>query len=356
MAHIVLHQAKLYHNFHQLHRFFAQHQIEWSVVTKILCGHRDYLEVLLALDIDSFSDSRISNLKTIKSIRPDCTTIYIKPPAKGVISDIIRYADISLNSNLYTIQLLDEEARKANIRHRIILMIDLGELREGVMRDDFLTLFEKAHQLDHIDIIGIGSNLSCLYGVLPNFDKLHQLYLYKELAELKFQTTIPYISGGSSVTLPLVEHHLIDHHINHFRIGETLFMGTNAYDQTNYPELEQDVFELRAEIIELYEKPVIPSGELGTNLTGETATFPTEDLGKTSIRALLDIGLLDVDPSFLTPMDPDVQIEAATSDILVLDLGQNPHHYQVGSLVTFRLDYMGIVRIMNSRYIDKVVL
>ncbi len=356
MAHITLNKDKLYHNYHYLNAFFQKHQIDWSIVTKILCGNKRFLEVLFALDIKSFSDSRISNLKTIKELQPSCTTIYIKPPAKGVISDIIKYADISLNSSLYTLKLLNEEAKKFNKKHQIILMIDLGELREGVMREDFLELFDQVYQLDNIDIIGIGSNLSCLYGILPNSDKLNQLYLYKQLVELKYNIKIDYISGGSSVTMPLVENNLIDNNINHFRIGETLFMGTNAYDQSNYKELEQNVFELCAEIIELYEKPIVPSGEIGSSVTGESTDFNMNDLGKKSIRALIDIGLLDVDIQYLTPIDQEIKIEAATSDITVLDLGKNEHNYSVGSIVKLRLDYMGIVRIMNSRYIDKVIM
>ena len=355
MAHIILNKDKLYHNYKYLNAFFKDQEIEWSVVTKILCGNKCFLEVLFSLDIKSFSDSRISNLKIIKNRKPDCTTIYIKPPAKGVISEIIKYADVSLNSSLYTIKLLDEEAKKNNKKHQIILMIDLGELREGVMREDFLELFDNAHRLSNIEIIGIGSNLSCLYGILPNSDKLNQLYLYKQLVELKYKTKLKYISGGSSVTIPLLQNKLIDSKINHFRIGETLFMGTNAYDQSNYKELKQNVFELCAEIIELYEKPLIPSGEMGTSVTGDIPKFNLNDLGKKSIRALIDIGLLDVDIKYLNPIDDHIKIEAATSDIIVLKQKKNEHNYAVGSIVTLQLDYMGIVRIMNSRYIDKVI-
>lgn len=355
MAHIILNQEKLKFNYEYLDSFFKSHDIEWSAVTKILCGHKKYLELLLSFKVSNLSDSRITNLKTIKNINPNCTTIYIKPPAKGVISDIIKYADISLNSDFYTIELLNKEAEKCNKIHQIILMIDLGELREGIMREDFLDFYEKIIPLKHIDVIGIGSNLSCLYGILPNTDKLNQLDLYKQLVEAKFQKQMKYISGGSSVTMQLLANHLLPKEINHFRIGETLFMGTNAYNQENYDYLKQNVFELRAEIIELYEKPIVPYGEIGANLEGETVTFDVNDLGKKTYRALIDIGLLDVDIKHLTPADDLVKIEAATSDITVLDLGKNTNNYKVGSLVKIYLDYMGIVRIMNSKYIDKII-
>lgn len=355
MAHIILNKSKLKHNYQKLNTFFNKHKIEWTPVSKILCGDQQYLEVLLELQLSSIADSRITNLRIIKAIDPNCRTIYIKPPAKNVVSDIIKYADISFNSDFYTIKLLNDEAQKQNKTHEIILMIDLGELREGVMREDFLELYEKVIQLPQIKIIGIGSNLSCLYGVLPNTDKLNQLCLYKQLVELKYNTKIPYISGGSSVTISLIENDLLPKEINHFRVGESLFMGTNPYNQTDFEELEQNVFELHAEIIELYEKPIVPSGEIGTNVEGEIAQFDEENIGKKSYRALIDVGLLDVDIKHLTPADSSVVIEAGTSDITVLDLGKNANNYQVGDVIKLHLDYMGIVRIMNSKYIDKYI-
>ncbi|MHC5202507.1 alanine racemase [Myroides sp. LJL119] len=355
MAYIILNKKKLEHNYYYLNSFFKDNAIQWSAVSKILCGHRKYLQLLLDLKPQSISDSRISNLKTVKQIDPLCQTIYIKPPSKAVIADIIQYADISLNSDLYTIDLLNQHALKKNMIHKIILMIDLGELREGVMRDDFLDLFAATQKFKNIQVVGIGSNLSCLYGVLPNADKLNQLNLYKQLVEIKHNIKLDYLSGGSSVTIPLIQNQVLPKQINHFRVGETLFMGTNAFDHTAFENLEQNVFELRAEIIELYEKPIVPSGELGVNVDGQTTSFDQNDVGKKTIRALIDIGLLDVDIKHLTSADPSVIIEAATSDITVLDLGENLNNYKVGSSVKLHLDYMGIVRIMNSKYIDKVI-
>lgn len=356
MAYITLNKKALRHNFEVLDAFFKEHGIQWSVVTKILCGHDVYLELLMEMKMNYFSDSRISNLKTIKSLHLSSKTIYIKPPAKGVITDVVRYADISLNSDLYTLKLLSDEAVQQKKRHEVIIMIDLGELREGVMREDFLAFYEEVFKLKNIEVVGLGTNLSCLYGILPNSDKLIQLSLYKQLVEEKFSKKIPFISGGSSVTITLLENKVLPKGINHFRIGETLFVGTNAYHHRNYESLKQNIFLLYAEIIELYEKPIVPSGELGTNLEGKSFTFDEDNIGKTSNRALIDIGLLDVDVRHLVPSDTDIDIAGATSDMIVLDLGDNNKEYRVGSLVELKLDYMGIVRIMNSKYIEKRIV
>lgn len=226
--------------------FSKKNRISWTVVTKVLSGNRLFLSELLKFDIQQVSDSRVSNLREIKSLRPEIETIYIKPPAKRSIRRIVEFADISMNTQLETIQLISEEARKQNKVHKIIIMIELGELREGVLGEDFLDFYEQVFKLDNIMIIGIGTNLSCLYGVLPNQDKLVQLSLYQQLIEARFNKKIPFVSGGSSVTIPLIFQKLLPKGINHFRVGETLFLGTNVYDNTHFSEMHYDVFRLYA--------------------------------------------------------------------------------------------------------------
>ncbi|MFA5574707.1 MAG: alanine/ornithine racemase family PLP-dependent enzyme [Brumimicrobium sp.] len=356
MAYITLNKNKLKHNFDKLTDFFNEKNIEWSAVTKILCGNKLFLKEVINLGITNCSDSRISNLKKIKEINPESQTLYIKPPAKGAIRDVVKHADISLNTSKYTIKKLSEEAQKQGKTHKIIIMIDLGELREGVMREDFIQFYESIFQLKNIEVIGLGTNLSCLYGVLPNSDKLIQLCLYKQLVEYKFNRNIKFISGGSSVTIPMVEQGILPKGVNHFRIGETLFMGTNVYDGKPFKTLKQNVFKLYAEIIELYEKPIVPSGEMGANLEGEVIDFDDDDIGKTSNRALIDIGILDIDVDHLDTTDSSIDIAGATSDMIVLDIGDNINKYKVGDAVEFTMDYMGIVRIMNSKYIEKKVV
>lgn len=356
MAYITLETKKLANNFHHLNDFFKSHNIDWSIVTKILCGNEKYLTELLNLGIKQYSDSRISNLKMIKNLDANAQTIYIKPPAKGVIEEVIMYADISMNTDFHTIEMLSEEAVKQDKTHKIIIMIDLGELREGVMREDFVDFYAKVFQMKNIEVVGLGTNLACLYGVKPNNDKLLQLCLYKQLIELKFNVKIPFVSGGSSVTIPLIKQGLLPKDINHFRVGETLFMGTDAYNNVPFKSMDNDIFKLYAEIIELYEKPVIPSGELGSNLEGNVMTFDDNDIGKSSIRAIIDIGLLDIDMKHLESTNQNVKLAGATSDMVVLDLGDNLEHFKVGDQMEFTLDYMGIVRIMNSKYIEKRVV
>ncbi len=355
MAYLKLYRKKLQHNYGMLENWFSEHNIEWGVVSKLLCGNQIYLEELVSLGVKEFHDTRISNLRMIKKVAPNAQTVYIKPPAKRSISNIINFADVSFNTDYFTIKMLSDEACRQNKVHKIIIMIEMGDLREGVLGDHLIDFYEKILHLPNINIVGLGTNLNCLNGIMPSQDKLVQLSLYKQLIEAKFNIQIPFISGGTSVTVPLLIKQQLPPQINHFRVGEVLFFGLNLFTDQTIVGMNNDVFKLYAEIIELYEKPKVPNGEQGFNVSGETPIYPEEDYGKRSYRAILDIGLLDCNPQYLIPDDDDLRIIEASSDMLVLDVQQNEKNYKVGDLITFKLKYMGVLGLMNSNYIDKIV-
>ncbi len=355
MAFLEMDIKKLKHNFDFLDSLFKSNNIQWAVVSKVLCGNKLFLAELLNLSLKQVCDSRLTNLKNIKSLNDKIETIYIKPPAKREITNIVKYADISVNTEISTIKSLSRAAKKLNKVHKIFIMIEMGELREGVLRDEFIKFYERVFNLENIEIVGIGTNFSCLYGVLPNADKLIQLSLYEQLIEAKFDRTIPFVSGGSSVVIPLLLSKILPKGINHFRVGETLFLGTDIYHNKLVDGMEYNIFKLYAEIIELTEKPSIPSGELGTNVEGKNFEFDTNEIGEESYRAIINLGLLDVDEKHIWSSDKNIEFVGASSDMIVIDLKNNPNNYKVGDLLEFNMDYMGILRLMNSKYIEKVI-
>ncbi len=356
MAILKLYRKKLQHNYHFLVKLFEQHQIQWGVVSKLLCGHRGFIQELIDLGVKEFHDTRISNLKMIKSLSPDAQTVYIKPPAIRNIPKIVRYADVSFDTDLGTLKVLSEQAQEQNRIHKVIIMIEMGDLREGVMGEDLVEFYAGVFDLPNIQIIGLGTNFNCLNGIMPSHDKLIQLSLYKQLIEARFNKAIPWITGGTTVTVPLLLRGLLPKAVNHFRVGEALFFGNDLFNGGTIPGMESDVFSLSAEIIELYEKPVVPMGIQTANVAGIIPQFDEQDIGRTSFRAILDLGLLDINPSFLSPVDSKVTVLEASSDMLVVDLGDSSGDYRVGSDIEFSVRYMGVLGLMNSRYIDKVVV
>ncbi|MBN1327122.1 MAG: alanine/ornithine racemase family PLP-dependent enzyme [Candidatus Cloacimonetes bacterium] len=353
MAYLIMDTHKLKHNFIFLNELFTSNNIKWAIVSKVLCGHELYLSELLKLGLNQICDSRLSNLRNIKHINDQIETIYIKPPSRRLASSIVKYTDISVNTEVSTIKTLSKAARKQNKIHKIIIMLEMGELREGVLREDFIKFYEKVFKLENIEVVGIGTNFSCLYGVLPTADKLIQLSLYEQLIEAKFNRNIPFVSGGSSVVIPLILNNTLPKGINHFRVGETLFFGTDLFNDDLIEGMKYDIFKLYAEIIELSEKPTVPSGNMGTNVEGKRYEFDQKIIGEKSYRAIIDLGLLDVDEKHIWCSDKNVNFAGASSDMIVIDLKNNPDNYKVGDLLEFYMDYMGLLRLMNSRYVEK---
>jgi len=355
MAFLKLYRENLKHNFDFLKDLFDSNGMNWGIVSKLLCGNEDYLKELINLGVNEIHDSRVSNLKVVKQIDPSVQTVYIKPPAKESIPDIISYADVSMNTEYFTMHLLSEEAVRQDKIHKVIIMIETGDLREGVMGEHLIDFYAKVFELPKLQIVGIGTNLNCLHGVMPSQDKLIQLSLYKQIIELKFNRKIPWVSGGTSVTIPLLINKQIPKGINHFRVGETLFFGVNLFTESAIPGMKGDVFELYTQIIEITKKPMLPHGELANNPQGETMSIDENLYGQTSYRAIIDVGLLDIDPKYLIMDDYDFEVAGASSDMLVIDLGQNKHKYKVGDMLRFKLKYMGALAILNSSYIEKKI-
>jgi predicted amino acid racemase len=147
--------------------------------------------------------------------------------------------------------------------------------------------------------------------------------------------------------------HQVPESVNHFRVGETLFFGADLLSEGTIDGMQSDVLKLFTEIIEITEKPKVPIGILAENPSGEVFEVDENDFGENMHRAILDIGLLDVSADYLTPTDDKITVVGASSDMLVIDIGESDKNYKVGDLVSFKLKYMGALALLNSDYIDK---
>jgi predicted amino acid racemase len=356
MAHIELNRKSLKRNFDYLDTRFQKYGKDWGVVAKLLCGNGKYLEELITLNPNEIHDSRLSNLERVKQLDPHIQRVYIKPPPLNALKRLIACANVSFNTHIQTIEMINEEAEKQDVIHKIIIMIELGDLREGVMGENLIEFYDKVFRLKNIEVVGLGTNLNCLNGILPSKDKLIQLSLYKELINAKFNSNIKWVSGGSSITLPLLAKKQVPKGCNHFRIGETLFFGMDISSNKPLKSMRQDVFRLKANIIELKEKPMFATGIQGTNLLGEKPEMDTSLLGEESNRALIDIGVLDVSTNDIEPLDNDLVVMGGSSDMIAVDLKDNLKGYKLGDTLTFDLNYTGVLSLMNSKYVDKIVI
>jgi len=364
MAQLIIDTKKIIGNIEKLNKFLGEREIEWSLVVKVLSGHKPTLEKILThpsiKGVHSICDTRLSNLHAIKDISPDIVTMYIKPPAHEYVPTVVKYADISFNTAYETIEKLNEEAGRLGKQHRVLIMIEMGELREGILRENLVDFYRKTFELPNIHVNGIGTNLGCMYGVEPNYDKLIQLSLYKELLECKFDHEMELVSGCSSITLPLVSKGKIPKLTNHFRIGEAAFFGTSPLDNKKFRNLSTTAFEYRANIIELEKKETRPEGVISEASVGHTAAIGNHS--DESYKAILDFGLLDVDVDEIEPISPNVKFIGTSSDMTVYEVKMDPskktarNPFRVGGQIRFRPSYMAVARLINTKYVQKKVI
>lgn len=319
-------------------------------VTKGVLGSPQVAVTMAAAGVDFLADSRIENIKKIRDAGIQNTLVLIRTPSMSNLKQVVKYADISLNSELEIIRLLSEEAKIQNKIHRIILMVDLGDLREGILPEDMEQTFGTLLTFDGIKPIGIGTNLGCIGAILPDQEKMDELSRIAMALEKKFNLNFELISGGNSANYPWVKKTDRLGRINNLRIGEMIFTGRNTVDYERIEALETDTSCLVAEVIELKQKDSLPRGTVSTDAFGDVPVF----LDRGSIkRAILGIGRQDVLIQGLTPVG-DMEIIGASSDHVVVDL--KGADIKVGDQIRFHLTYSAQLSAMTSAYIEKVYL
>jgi predicted amino acid racemase len=325
------------------------HHIETCfMVSKVLAGEKKAVRLLSDCGFTHIADSRIENLKAFQDI--PLPKVLLRIPMISEAEKIVKYCNLSLNSELDTILALNKEAEKKNIIHQILLMFDLGDLREGIFyQDEYLPMIQEIINLSHIRLSGIGTNLTCYGGVIPTYEILMKLVAIKRQIETAFSIHLDIISGGNSSTIPLLLTNQLPNDINNLRIGEALFLGRETAYGTIIPNMHDDVFTVEAEIVELKEKPSYPIGEIGMNSFGEKPDII--DAGIQS-RGIAAIGKQDIQLDNLDPIDKSVAIIGGSSDHLILNFSKPL--YKVGDIVRFRVNYPGLLQAMTSGYVKKV--
>lgn len=358
MARLKVHIDRLLENIETINEFMHKHDKQWSLVVKVLGTDKAVLARLIQspaiLGTHSIAVSQWKSLRMVKDLNPSLRTMYIKPPSPKNVSFIVKYADISLNTTLSTIKALSDEAVRQNKTHQIIVMIEMGELREGIKREGLIPFYKSIFKLPNIQVVGIGTNLGCMYGIQPTYDKLIQLVLYEQLIEAKFKRGMELVSGASSITMPILEKGKVPKGINHFRIGEAAFLGTSPLDNKPILGLNTGAFTFEATIVELYKKENQPDGVITDAAVG---SIQDDDLEEgSSYKAILDFGVLDVDAEHLIPEEQNMKFFGNSSDLTVYDLGDNPDNYKAGDTIRFKLKYMAVAKLMYSRFVEKVII
>ena len=341
---------KLMHNARKLTALYGSKGIHVTAVTKGVCGSLRIANALLNSGIRSLGDSRIANIQKMREDGIDAQFMLIRSPMPSEVERVVEFADVSLNTELSVIRLLADQATKRGKIHRVILMIELGDLREGILPSDLEPVVKEAIGMQGVKLAGVGTNLACFGGVRPSEANMQELSAIAGNLQRKFGINFEVVSGGNSANYQWFVSTPDVGLVNHLRIGEAMLLGCDTLTREQIPDLYIDAFTLVAEVIELKTKPSKPYGEIAQDAFGRIPGF--EDKGNMR-RAILALGRQDVDVSAIKPRIK-ANVLGASSDHLILDVGDSD--LEIGAEVRFDVGYSALLRAMMSPYVEKVYL
>lgn len=336
-----------------------QGKMSLMIVTKGLAADERLCKLVATHPmVDYVADSRVLNISTyskLARVHKKMTTL-LRIPMPCEVEDVIKYVDLSFNSELSTIRLLNEEAKKQDKIHNIVLMIDMGDLREGLFfknEDLIMETVAEILKLDNIKLYGIGVNLTCYGAIIPKNDNLGQLVEIGRKIENVFNIKLEMISGGNSSSIYLVGKGEMPEGITNLRLGESFLLGNDTAYLEKLEGTVDDALILEAQIVELKEKPSLPIGEVGVDAFGEKPEYEDRGIIK---RAIIAIGKQDTDLGGMIPLDEGIDILGGSSDHTILDVTKSKKQYQVGDIVSFKVEYGAMLKLATSKYVDKAYI
>lgn len=343
-----IHLGKIHYNARALVLALADRGISTTGVTKATLGLSEIANVLLRAGVKALGDSRIENIERLRRAHLPGPMVLIRSPMVSQVERVVASADASFNTELTVIHELSKAARAAGTTHGVILMVELGDLREGIMPIDLQAFVREILGSPGILLVGIGANLACQSGVAPDASKMGELSTLADSITESFGVDLPIVSGGNSANLSWALSSAEHGRINDLRLGESILLGRETLHREVIEGLYTDAISLVGEVIESKIKPTLPWGEIAETAYGEP--LPVTDRGS-KVRMILALGRQDTDPNGLGS-PPGIEVCGATSDHLIVE-SSLCEGIEVGAMIAFRLDYSALSRAMASPFASK---
>lgn len=317
-------------------------------ITKAVLGSPEVGAAMLRGGARGLGDSRVENLTRLAGLDVSPLRTLIRSPMLSQVASVVDIADVSLNTEAVVLAALDQAAAQQKRIHAVVLVVELGDLREGISLDDVPEAVRAVLGHPSLRLVGIGANLACQNGVVPDDRNMGVLTGLADHIEALHGISLDVVSGGNSANLNWALHTHDVGRIDELRLGEAILLGVDPLYRTPIRGLHTDAFTLTAEIIEIAMKPAQPWGDRAQAAFGEA---PARTGSGTVHQAILALGRQDVDPDGLQP-PTGITILGMSSDHLVVDLGD--HEVAVGDEIDFGVSYGALVRAMTSPFVTKM--
>ena len=321
--------------------------IEVAGVVKAVSSLPEIVRVYEESGVKFIATSRMSQMRAMREAgltkKP---LMLIRIPMLSELPDVVALCDISLESDITVLRALNEEAKRQNKIHEVILMMDLGDLREGFWNEEDAldAALEVERELKNLYLAGVGVNLSCYGSIVPNKRNMQALVSLAADVEREIGRRLDYISGGASTSAYMAMNGTMPYRINLLRLGDIALRGET--DNFSPDFLQKDVITIRAEVVECRDKPSFPVGELGVNAFGETGHYEDRGIRR---RAIVAMGRVDYGNCFdLVPRMAGVEVIGASSDHTILDVEAVKDEIHVGDVLEFGIKAYGPMAYLTS--------
>ena len=305
-------------------------------------GLPEAARVLRAAGAEELGTSRLEQVAKCRAAGVPGPWLLIRIPGLTELPDVVALCETSLQSEWPTLLALEEECLRQNKTHRVIVMTDLGDLREGFWdKDELVDVCERVErELPHVQLAGIGVNLTCYGSTKPTPEKMNELVGLARQVEQRIGRKLEIVSGGATSSFTLVHWGTMPAGVNHLRIGEAILLGKDLqvdWGIRDMDYLRMDALTLRAEVVEVKDKPTYPIGEFAIDAFGRKPVYEDRGIRR---RAILALGRADVgELESLIPREPGLTVIGGSSDHCIVDVEDCPRRLQVGDIVEFSLCY-----------------
>ena len=334
--------AALYSNAQQVIRRCQERHIRVCGVVKGVDGLPEIARVLRQAGAEELGTSRLEQVERCRAAGIGGPWLLIRIPGLSELPAAVALCETSLQSERTTLDALEAECVRQGRTHRVIVMADLGDLREGFWDKDEMVevCVHVERDLPHVELAGIGVNLTCYGSTKPTPEKMRELLAIADRVERRIGRRLEIVSGGATSSYTLVHWGTMPEGVNHLRIGENILLGKDLqvdWGILDMDYLRMDTFTLRAEVVEVRDKPTYPIGEFAIDAFGRKPTYEDRGIRR---RAILALGRADVgELESLLPREPGLTVVGGSSDHCIVDVEDCPRRLEVGDVVEFSLCY-----------------
>ena len=302
-------------------------------VSKCFLGDARIAEIFKVSGIEIIGDSRLKNLKKLKDFfGPAQKLIMLRTPMISEIDEMLDICYASMNTQHETVKKISDNCVSRKLKHKIIIMVETDDRREGLLPEEVIPFCRFIKEsCPGVEIWGLGTNARCISQKRPTRTSQELLISLRDRIKKELSIYIPVISGGNSSIWNQIENGIIPADVNQVRIGEAILFGHETSGYRQISGTSTDAFLLESEVIEIKKK------------------------NQKVYKLITALGLQDVNYRNIFCKNQNLKVIDQSSDHTVFKVNGNLE-FKVGSILSFQLNYFGLLSCMTSPFIEKVYI